>query len=198
MYFTRKVHLVHGLHVARFLIFFTINILKFQKIPRKILDVDNDLFYSPANFQPEIVCNKAYTKMTNSDKSDIFESGTVHDLRFRNLSFLHRPKYWIFWIVILHTCRNNHCLALGILFTFFRNLKMWFSNFSKNGLHGARAPKRRTPFCCFCCWRGACLCLLVTAWITCLCTFFASLQVILLYSFVVLICSGSLFLFHSV
>ena len=87
----RSVHQMD--HVALFLNFFTIDILKFQKIPRKILDVDNDLFYSPANFQPEIVCNKAYTKMTNSDKSDIFESGTVHDLRFRNLSFLHRPKY---------------------------------------------------------------------------------------------------------
>jgi hypothetical protein len=52
-----------------FLKFLKFDILKFQKILGKILEVQNDVFYSPANFQNEIVCIPAYTKKINSEKS---------------------------------------------------------------------------------------------------------------------------------
>jgi hypothetical protein len=52
-----------------FLKFLKFDILKFQKIPGKILEVQNDVFYSPAKFQNEIVCIPAYTKKINSEKS---------------------------------------------------------------------------------------------------------------------------------
>ena len=61
--------------------------------------------------------------MTNSDIYEIFEAGTVHQLRFRNLSFLHSSKYKIFRIDIFHTSRNNHCLHVEVFLEFFENLK---------------------------------------------------------------------------
>ena len=84
----------------------------FQKILQKILDVDIYVLHSPANFELEIVFTPTCTKMTNSDRSEIFKSGTVHQLRSRYLPFLHSSKYGIFRIDFLHTGRNDHCLQL--------------------------------------------------------------------------------------
>ena len=88
----RKVHLELVLHGALFFNIFRIDILKFQKIPKKILDVDIYVLHSPANFQSEIVCTLTYTKMTNSVRSENFKSDTVHRLRSRYLLFLHSSK----------------------------------------------------------------------------------------------------------
>jgi hypothetical protein len=60
------------LHGALFRIFVQIDILKFQKIQNKFLDVDNDLFYHAAKSQRKKVCIPAYTKMSNSGKSEDF------------------------------------------------------------------------------------------------------------------------------
>ena len=69
-----------------------------------------------------------------------FESCTVHNLRSRNLLFLHSLKYIICRIDILHTGRNNHFLQ--DLFQNFWELINVFFEFFKKGLHGDRAPKR--------------------------------------------------------
>ena len=45
--------------------FFRIKIFMFPKIPRKIIEVENDVPYGAANLQLEIFCIPAYTKMTN-------------------------------------------------------------------------------------------------------------------------------------
>ena len=71
----RKITWELGIHVARFLNFFKIYILKFQKNLTKILDVYNDTFYSSVNFQPEILSISTYTKMTKSDESENFRIG---------------------------------------------------------------------------------------------------------------------------
>jgi hypothetical protein len=46
--------------------------LSFKKFWTKILDVEYNLLYNPVNFQRERVCIPAYTKMSNSDKSEKF------------------------------------------------------------------------------------------------------------------------------
>jgi hypothetical protein len=61
-----------GLPGARFRIFWKLTFLSFKKFWTKILDVEYSLFYNPAKFQRERVCIPAYTKMTNSDKSENF------------------------------------------------------------------------------------------------------------------------------
>ena len=98
---------------------FRINILKFQKFLKKILDVEIYVLHSPANFQSEIVCTLTYTKMTNSVRSENFKSDTVHRLRSRNLSFLHSSKYKIFRIGFLHAGRTDNCLQLYFFAEFF-------------------------------------------------------------------------------
>jgi hypothetical protein len=44
------------------------DILKFQKIPKKILDVDNDMIYQRVKFELEIPNILGCTKITNSDR----------------------------------------------------------------------------------------------------------------------------------
>ena len=64
--------LAPGLHGAPYFNFFEIDILKFQTIPKNISDVENPVIYNAVKFQLELVCISSYTKMTNSDKSEIF------------------------------------------------------------------------------------------------------------------------------
>ena len=108
----RKVHLELVLDGALFFNIFRIDILMFQKIPKKILDVEIYVLHSSANFQSEIVCTPTYTKMTNSVRSENFKSDTVHRLRLRNLSFLHSSKYKIFRIGFMYAARTDNCLQL--------------------------------------------------------------------------------------
>ena len=62
---------------------------------------DNDEFYGLANFQPEIVCIPIYKKWLIPVNVKSFKFGIVHELRSRNLSFLHTSKYKIFSIGFL-------------------------------------------------------------------------------------------------
>jgi hypothetical protein len=68
----RKIAIEDGLHGARFWIFWKLTFLSFKKFWAKIVDLEYNLFYNPTKFQREIVCIPAYTKMTNSDKSENF------------------------------------------------------------------------------------------------------------------------------
>jgi hypothetical protein len=61
-----------GLSGALFEFFENWHFLSFKKFWTKILDVEYNLFYNPAKFQRERVYILAYTKMTNSDKSEKF------------------------------------------------------------------------------------------------------------------------------
>jgi hypothetical protein len=47
---------------STFLNFLKFDNLKFQKVSKKILDVYDDVFYSPAKFQTKIVCISIYIK----------------------------------------------------------------------------------------------------------------------------------------
>ena len=116
----------------------------FQTIRKKSQDVDNDVLYDYAKFQPEIFCIPSYTKRTNPDKSEIFWTLHYSHHRSRNLSFLQIAKYRIFRTGILHIGRNSHVLRLGFVSHFFETRKCAFRTFQKNELRGAHPPNHRT------------------------------------------------------
>ena len=96
---------------------FRIDILKFQKIPKIILDVDIYVLHSPANFQSEIVCTLTYTKMTNSVRSENLTLFTDSDQEICHFYTAQNTKY--FALVFLHAGRTDNCLQLYYFAEFF-------------------------------------------------------------------------------
>jgi hypothetical protein len=119
--------------------FFEIDILKFQK-KKKGCSQLHTLW--ACKF---LMLNTLYCILKRKDKLD--KSWNMFpDLEF--FLFLPRTKYNVFRNKILHTGRINHSLwhrlHFGIFIEFFQTLKFECFEVWKNGLHGARPPKRRS------------------------------------------------------
>ena len=119
----RKVRLELVLHGALLFNIFWIDILKFQKIPKKFLDVDISVLHSPENFQSEIVYIPTYTKMTNSVGSENFKSEIYHFYTAQNTEYFALVFCTLVEMIIVYNyifCRIFHSIKISILIFFKR------------------------------------------------------------------------------
>ena len=122
---------------------FWIDILKFQKILKKILDVDIDVLHSSTNLQSKIVFTLTYTKMTNSIRSEnlnltLFNDSdqeichfyTAQNIKYFALVFCTLVELVIFYnYIFLH----NFLKHKYINFVFFKKRAPW--SLSSKTLH---------------------------------------------------------------
>ena len=95
------------------------------KKSKTILDVDNDEFYSPAKFQPEIVCIRAYKKVLTNLKISEFAVFTTSDPEIFYFYTTQNTEYFglVFCMLvqiiksrILHASRNNHLVLQSTVY----------------------------------------------------------------------------------
>jgi hypothetical protein len=121
MYIAQKIDSVDRALWSPFLNFSKFDVLRFQKILKKILAVYSNVFYSTAKYQNEMVCISPCTKKTNSEQSEEFRFFTVHHLRSGNLSFLRILNYAIIRVdFFAHICRFHRYLHLRFFSDFFK------------------------------------------------------------------------------